>query len=233
MYEDWYENNETGDYKWFDGSGAQDGYTWKSEGGFNDGDLFYARDGKVYDDSPKGEGRVVAPEKNIGEVVLTGKKGSSDINVLSTTVTTNETLEMPVINLITGDKVSINESKSQTFGNANGILNLDISFNNESYDGFSLSSKLGNSISFKSDGTIEFVQKIGGYELHGGKGPGIGLGQYNIGFKEDTGKNQSSGKDIVVRNGFGSLAAAAVVRVIFAPEITIPAIGTAARALAH
>ncbi|OBW43164.1 hypothetical protein AB670_00356 [Chryseobacterium sp. MOF25P] len=54
--EDWYENNETNVIEWFDGNGDKDGYKYLGET-YRDGNLFYAADAWVYDDSPEGGGR--------------------------------------------------------------------------------------------------------------------------------------------------------------------------------
>lgn len=54
--EDWYENNETKVISWFDGNEDKDGYRYLGET-YRDGNLYYAADAWVYDDSPEGGGR--------------------------------------------------------------------------------------------------------------------------------------------------------------------------------
>ncbi|MEN4761412.1 RHS repeat-associated core domain-containing protein [Chryseobacterium sp. C39-AII1] len=69
--EDWYENNETHDIEWFEGSADKAGYTRK-ENSFTDKGIYYAPNGNKYDDSPSGGGNPVENGKtgNIQEVVM-------------------------------------------------------------------------------------------------------------------------------------------------------------------
>lgn len=76
--EDWVKDNKTGNLKWVekakDQATSPKGTTYVGES-TKEGDLTYAADGKVYDDSPEGKGQVTSPEKNIEEVVLKAKSG--------------------------------------------------------------------------------------------------------------------------------------------------------------
>jgi len=72
--EDWYENIETNNKEWFDGNKEIEGYKHLGNS-VQDGNLNYASDGKVYDDSPEGKGQEINPETNIKEISITKEKG--------------------------------------------------------------------------------------------------------------------------------------------------------------
>jgi len=71
--EDWYENIETNNKEWFDGNKEIEGYKHLGNS-VQDGNLNYASDGKVYDDSPEGKGQEINPETNIKEISITKEK---------------------------------------------------------------------------------------------------------------------------------------------------------------
>ena len=78
MGEDWYEGLDK-ELVWFDGSGEREGHEWKGNS-VKRGDLHYAADGNVYDDSPEGAGRIDNSKKikGIEEVAITSYNKKSD-----------------------------------------------------------------------------------------------------------------------------------------------------------
>ena len=71
MGEDWYEGPDK-ELVWFDGSGNREGFKYAGNS-VKRGDLHYAADGNVYDNSPEGAGRIDNSKKikGIEEVVIT------------------------------------------------------------------------------------------------------------------------------------------------------------------
>jgi RHS repeat-associated protein len=69
---DWYKNLETKNLEYFQGSGEIKGYEHIGES-IRDGDLHYAADGKVYDDSFIGQGRPGLGERNLPELAIQKK----------------------------------------------------------------------------------------------------------------------------------------------------------------
>ncbi|MBW3524742.1 DUF6443 domain-containing protein [Chryseobacterium sp. NKUCC03_KSP] len=69
--EDWYQNEDTKVIEWFDGNGEKSGYQHLGES-YRDGDLYYASDKTVYDDSAAGGGHryEIGTTRDIQEVII-------------------------------------------------------------------------------------------------------------------------------------------------------------------
>lgn len=73
--DDWYRNQETKEIEWFDGNGDRSGYDYLGET-YKEGDLFYAANSYIYDDSSKGAGKLdmLGRMGEIEEVVINAEK---------------------------------------------------------------------------------------------------------------------------------------------------------------
>ena len=108
--EDWYEGAD-GKIVWFEGNGDRKGFKYAGNS-VKRGDLHYAANGNVYDDSPEGAGRIDNSKKIMGieEVVITAPKKDSPWN-------------SNLRRLITGDKVGFSVGVDAT-----AFLGVSISF---------------------------------------------------------------------------------------------------------
>jgi hypothetical protein len=122
-----------------------------------------------------------------------------------------------------GDKLTKEKSVSTKIGKGKGLINLDVTTNNNKFESISASTKLGNAFSINTSLMIGYGQSIGDSEFHMSRGPGVGLGEYGFGWST-TVKGATIGKDIDVRPGVGT--AAAVAATVLAPEAVASAVAT-------
>jgi len=151
--------------------------------------------------------------------------------LISKTGTTKVSKEYKYVDSNLGDKVTVENSTSTKIGKGDGLINLDVTTNNNKVESVGVSTKSGNTISVDTKGVVSTGQSIGNTEVHTGKGPGIGLGEYTVGAST-TINGVTFGTDISVRpGGYTVIGAGVIIGVVAVPESAIPFIGAKASSL--
>jgi hypothetical protein len=136
--------------------------------------------------------------------------------IISRTQTVKKVTDIDVRSTgVLGDRLTKESSVSTSKGNANGLLNLDVTTDTTgNFDSVTLTTATGQSVGTNGS-SITLGQSYGTSEAHVGMGPGIGLGECNFGTSSTT-NGVTGGSDVTARPGLGT--AAGVAAVLTAPE---------------
>jgi len=111
---------------------------------------------------------------------------------------------------VLGDKITVSSYVGKVTGKEGALITTDVAKNKGKFEGASINLLGFVTLGVNSD--LSMTQGVGmfGYEIHVGRGLGIGLGQFSIGASHTDSKGIQKGGDLTIRPGVGAALAFAL-----------------------